>query len=258
MAAQGFLGAGDLYVARFVGGVQQAFKGPYETNKFELTTASELKRLTSKGKSTYGQIVESVPIGQPPVFGAEFVRIDKESLVLAFLGTEAAETQSAGSVLVGAPESVVIPANADIDAWYPLAHFKVGSVVVKDVTDATTYDVGDDYVVNAETGWIRLVEGGAIVPGGSPITLHVSYTYAVSSGVKIKGSTDAQIRAAFMFDGINQVDKLPVIVNVWEAVLTSSGAFDFLADDFNKVTLTGDMKTPVGKTEPFEVILRST
>jgi hypothetical protein len=233
-------------------------KGPYLANKFELTTSSDLKRLSSKGKTTYGQTVEAVAIAQPPTFSCEFVRIDKEALVLAFLGTEAAETQSAGTVSSGSPESVTIPANASVDSWYPLAHFKTTSVVIKDVTNATTYVEGEDYQVNAELGWIKLLPGGDVVPGGSPITLHASYTYAVSSGVKIKGSTNAQVRAAFYFDGINQVDQLPVTVNVWEAILTSSGAFDFLADDFNKVTLNGDMKTPVGKDNPFEVVLRTT
>ena len=29
MAARGFLGAGDLYIARFVGGVAGAYEGPY-------------------------------------------------------------------------------------------------------------------------------------------------------------------------------------------------------------------------------------
>lgn len=250
MAAQGFLGAGDLYVARIVGGVQQGWKGPYETAKFECTTASELKRLVSKSKANYGGIIESVPIAQPPTFSAEFVRIDKESLILAFLGTEAAETQSSGNV---SNEAIAI--GTDFNAWHPLSKFKVSTVVVTDVAGTTTYDVGDDYLINAELGWIKIVEGGAITASS---TIHVDFAHAASTGVSIRGSTNSQIRAAFKFDGINQVDGLPTIVDVWEAVLTSSGAFDFLADDFNKVPLNGELKTPLGKTEPFVVTLRNT
>lgn len=250
MAAQGFLGAGDLYVARIVGGVQQAWKGPYETSKFEITTASELKRLTSKGKTTYGQIVESVPIGQPPTFAAEFVRVDKESLILAFLGTEATESQSASTV---SNESVAV--GTDFDAWYPLSKFKISNVVVTNTAGSTTYVEGTDYLVNRELGWLKVISGGAITASS---TVHVDFSYAASTAAKIRGATNSQLRAAFKFDGVNQVDNLPAIVDVWEAVLTSSGAFDFLADDFNKVPLTGELKTPVSKTEPFVVTMRNT
>jgi len=38
-------------------------------------------------------------------------------------------------------------------------------------------------------------------------------------------------------------------------VISSSAAFDFMADKFNEIPLTGRLKTPVGKTEPFEVRL---
>ena len=36
MAARGFLGAGDLYIARYVNGVLQAYQGPFEASKFEI------------------------------------------------------------------------------------------------------------------------------------------------------------------------------------------------------------------------------
>ena len=65
MAARGFLGAGDLYIAAYVAGVKQPYEGPFECRKFEIKPNSELKELVSKGRSTYGQVIESVPVPKP-------------------------------------------------------------------------------------------------------------------------------------------------------------------------------------------------
>lgn len=46
-------------------------------------------------------------------------------------------------------------------------------------------------------------------------------------------------------------------MTVHEVVVAADSAFDFLADDFNTVSLPGRMKTPVGFTEPFNVHLRN-
>ncbi len=62
------------------------------------------------------------------------------------------------------------------------------TVVVKDDTGATTYDVGDDYTVDAEAGVVTRVEGGAITAGD---TLKIAYDYADESMV-----TDAEVVAA--------------------------------------------------------------
>ena len=36
MAARGYLGSGDLYIERLVGGVSQVLMGPYECIQFEI------------------------------------------------------------------------------------------------------------------------------------------------------------------------------------------------------------------------------
>ena len=68
--------------------------------------------------------------------------------------------------------------------------------------------------------------------------------------------TQAQIRARFLLDGVNFADDTPCIVTIHEAVIAADSAFDFLADDFNAVSLPGRMKTPTGFTEPYTVALR--
>lgn len=248
MSARGFLGAGDLYINRIVGGVAQGWVGPYECSKFEIKPNVDLKEMKSKGKSTYGQVIESVALQQPADFTVELPEVNKESLTLALLGTTAAITQGSGTVT---DEAVT----AKLDVWVPLTKAKVSSVVVTNSAADTTYVNGTDYIYNSELGWLKAITGGAITADQS---LKVDFAYATIAGTQVKGATSADVRAKFKLDGKNQADGLPCIVTVQEGVIAADAAFDFLADDFNTVSLPGRMKTPTGYNEPFTVDMRST
>ena len=70
MAARGFLGAGDLYISRYnpTTGLFDDFTGPFEATKFEVKPNVELKEMSSRGRSSYGQVIESVALPQPAEF----------------------------------------------------------------------------------------------------------------------------------------------------------------------------------------------
>lgn len=63
----------------------------------------------------------------------------------------------------------------DKDDEIALDHPGVMNLVVQDQAEQTTYDVGDDYTLNAATGVITRVEGGAI---SAEATVSVAYDYA--------------------------------------------------------------------------------
>lgn len=247
--ARAFLGAGDLYIARYVNGAFENFKGPYECRKFEIKPNVELKEQTSKGRANYGQVIESVAIPQPADLTVELGEVNKESLALALLGTVAALAQASGT-LTDAPVTV------QLDEWVPLtvANLNATGVIVENTAGTTTYVEGVDYLLNRQLGWIKALTGGAIADNTS---VNVSGGYAAITGDEIRGSTQPQLRAKFKFDGKNFVDDAPCIVTVHEAVIAADAAFDFLADDFNVVSLPGRMKTPAGFNEPFTVHLRN-
>lgn len=247
MAARGFLGSGDLYIALFVGGVLQQAQGPFECRKFELKPNVELKEMISKGRSTYGQVVETAAIPQPFDFSVELGEVNKAGLALALFGTIDVLTQSSGTV---SNEAVT----AKLDSWSPLLGARVSGVVVTNTAGSTTYVNGTDYIVNTEMGWVKPLVGGAITENQ---VLHVDYTRAAITGSKISGGTQAQIRARFTLDGKNFADDAPHKVTVYEAVIAADSAFDFLADDFNVISLPGRMKTPSGFIEPFLIELRN-
>jgi hypothetical protein len=249
MAARGFLGAGDLYISRYnpATGLFLDYEGPIEAQKFEIKPNSDLKEQTSKGKSSYGQVVESVPVPKPSDFSIEFSEVNKATLETALFGTSTLINTGSGTITA----EVMI---AKRGYWVPLtkANLAVAGLLVKDTTATTTYVLDVDYQVNYRLGWIRVLATGAIADLAS---LKVTGAYNAVTGTSISGSTQSQVRAKFKLDGINFADQLPVIVTIHEAVLTPDSAFDFLSNDFAKVGLKGRMKTPVGKSEPFLVEL---
>lgn len=247
MAARGYLGAGDLYMDIIVGGSLTGMTGPFECRKFEIKPNVELKEMTSKGKTTYGQVVETVAIPKPFDLSIEMAEVNKNSMLLALLGTAGVINQASGSV---ANEAIT----ADLDVWAPLSKARVSNVVVTNAAGTVTYVNGVDYIINAELGLIKPLTGGAIADAAA---LQVDFDHAAITGSTIRGGTQSQIRARFYLDGKNFADDAPTKVTVYEAVIAADSAFDFLADDFNTVALPGRMKTPTGFTEPFLVELRN-
>lgn len=254
MSARGFLGAGDLYIARYDAATQAflEFEGPFESTKFEIKPNSELKEMASRGRDTYGQVIESVPLPKPSDFSVTLAEVNRESLVLALFGTSSTLSQGSGTV---SDETITMTA-AKMDKWLQLSkqNLNQAGFVVTNSGATVTYVEGDDYEVNRRLGMLRVKSSGAIASTGD---IKVDFGYAAISGSQIAGSTQTQLRAKFKLDGVNFADQSPCIVNVWEASLTPDSAFDFLQNDFAEIELKGRLKTPAGKTEPFIVELRT-
>lgn len=248
MTARAFLGAGDLYLARQVNGVWEDYVGPYECSKFEIKPNVNLLEQVSKGRSTYGQVIETVALQQPADLSVDLTEVNKESLAIALLGTTAAVTQASGS-LTNSP--IVVK----LDKWIalPKAKLILSTVNVTNTAGTTTYQRGTDYLVNTELGWIKAIPGGAIADG---TTIHVDADYDSIAATQIKGATQAQLRVRMKLDGKNYADDSPCIVTCHEVVVAADAAFDFLSDQFATVTMPGRMKTPTGFSEPFTVELR--
>lgn len=248
MAARGFLGAGDVYIERFVAGVSQGLAGPYYAGKFEIKPNIEKKELTSKGRNDYGQVLESVSLQKPAGFTLEQNEVNTESLTIALLGTASTSSQTAGNLTAA---NVTVR----LDRWVPVSKENIGAVVsVTHATATPVYVENVDYEINRPLGLLKAKVGGAITAAQ---VVKITAAYAAVSATKISGATNTDIRARLVFDGKNQADGLPCIVTVHEAVIAADSAFDFLGNDFNTVVLPGTMKTPADKLEPFTVELRN-
>jgi hypothetical protein len=247
MAARGYLGSGDLYLARFVGGVAGDILGPYECSKFEIKPNSEVKELVSKGRNSYGQVVETATIPQPADLTIDLPEVNKESLAIALFGTTAVLTQTAGTW------STAIDLPTKHNVWTPLPKAAILTLVAQDPTATDTYVLGEDYLLNAEMGWIKTLSTGDI---GATETLKITGTFDDQAGTEIKGITSSDVRVKAILHAKNFAEAdAHSVVTVYEAVIAADSAFDWLADDFNTISLPGRMKTPAGLDAPFTVRL---
>lgn len=249
MAARSFLGAGDIYINRMVDGVKQGIIGPIYADSLSITPSVNTVQSTSKGRYDYGQVLESVNIAQPTEFSMALKEVTGDILVMAFLGTSAAHSEGSGSLSD-------VEVTVSVGKWVPIGKRNLAALVtVENVDGSTTYVEGTDYRLNRPMGWIMALAGGALAGVGAKA--YVTGSYSAVSGTNIKGSTRTEVRAEIIFDGINQADGTQCTVTIHEAVLSSDSEFDFLADDFGTVNLTGNLKTPVGKDAPYEVLVQN-
>lgn len=247
---KGFIGAGDVYISRFdqATGVFDPYQGPFETSKFEIGASADLKEQISKGRFTYGQVTAAASIPKPVDFNVDFAQIDKTTMAIALQGS--------GAVVTSTVQTITdVDVIASLDAWVQLDFTNIDPTgfTVKDTAGAVTFVVGTDYEINFEMGLLRAISGGAITDAES---VKISGATLAVTAVVISGATDPQIRAKFLFDGINFVDGQATKVECFDALVSSSAAFDFLASDFNKASLQGRLVTPPGGATPFQVTLK--
>lgn len=252
----GFLGSGDLYYNRVEAGVSQGWLRMGNATKLEIKENTELKERKSKGKSDYGQVLDSVAVKQPAELAITLDDLDRDVLAMAFLGTVSDIAVTGDSVTAeGHP-------TAEYDGYIRLANGNVSNVVLTDsATGLVTYVLGVDYrIVSAKSGMIQLLKGDAtddIVENEAYVDgvsgLKVAYDFASSTGKKVKGGTNSSIKVALMMDGENFADQSQVEVDVWEAVIAPQTGVDFLADDFATLELNGTLNTPTGYASAYEV-----
>lgn len=254
MTARAFLGAGDIFINRMVDGVPQGLVGPIKADSFSITPSVNTVQATSKGRYDYGQVLESVNVAQPTEFSMALKEVTGDILVMAFLGTSAAVTEVSGTL------TDYEMAGLKVGTWNATGQRNLEELI--EVTDGatTTYVEGTDYRLNRPMGWIMVIAGSALatrMAASAPNnTLEITGAYAGATGTNIKGSTRTEVRAQIVFDGINQADGTQCTVTVHEAVLSADSEFDFLADDFGLVNLTGNLKTPTNKDAPYEVLVQ--
>lgn len=245
--ARAFIGSGNVLLNPYDPntGLQTGWIDGGSADKFGIKANSEIKSKKSKGRDTYGQTIATVALAGEPDLSIVFGEVNKGNIRLAFMASQADLNVAAGGAIA---DEVLI---AKLDKYVPLAHQNLSNTVtVKHTSGLPTYVLGTDYLVNYRTGMIQALSTGAIDADES---LKVSYTSNAITGTRLLGSTVAQLRTQVKFDGKNQVDDSPVEADIWEAVLTPSDEFDFLADDWGQLTLTGKMTTPAGKPSPYVI-----
>lgn len=244
MASDGLLLAGDVLFSRLVNNTYQPLT---DLNAGELSMKLNSKQsdVISKGRDTYGQTLATVIIPQPSDLTISFGKVSPKALALGLQGTASTYSQSSGT----ATDEVVA---ANKGGYVALAFRNVAAAgfVVKNSAGSTTYVKDTDYTVDYVTGQLFILTTSAITDAQS---LKVSYTYNAVTADKIVGGTDASVRGLIHLKGKNMFDGTQAEIKIWDAVLTSDSAVDWLSDKPVEIKLKGRMITPTGKTSPFEL-----
>ncbi len=246
--AQGFIGAFDVLMAPIdASGVRGKLKDVGNCTKFAPKANATVKEQKSRKRASAGQVLESVALQEPGELSITLETINIDNLRYCVMGEDAAYSQGAATVT----DEVTV---AQLDGWVKLANEDISAVVLTNSAATVTYiqagpGVPDpDYEVNPRLGMYRALSTGTITEAQS---LKADYVAAAFTGTAIRGNVKPQLRVYVQLDGVNQVDGSLVFAEFYEAILTPAGEFDFMKDDWNTVELSGKLKTPVGKNEPF-------
>ena len=243
--AQGFIGAFDVLMAPIASnGDLGLMKNVGNCTKFSIKPNATIKQQKSRRRDTYGQILETVALQEPGELSVTLETVNRDNLRYCVMGEDATYTQTGATVV----DEVVV---MRLDGWVQLAAEDLQSTVTLTHTSGTpTYVEGTDYEINRRTGMVRAITGGAISDEQSCKIDYVSNTF---TGAAIRGNVQPQLRVYMKLDGLNKVDNSLYLAEFYEVVLTPSGEFDFMKDDWNSIELTGKLKTPPSKSEPFVI-----
>lgn len=161
-------------------------------------------------------------------------KLENLSLDNLALGVWGETIKVAGGSVVD--EVVAIPTGGK-GRKYDLAHIKVSAVTVENNAGTTTYDVDDDYVLDATNGAITIPAGSTITEGEN---IKVSYTYAAYNRLDAFTNTVAPERW-LRFEGINTVDGSRVVVDLFRAQFDPLTGYGLLNEELGSITMKGSI-----------------
>jgi len=241
----GLICAGNVFLDRIVSGSRTGEHGPINATSFSVNpgSADKIDRI-SYLRDSFGQALDSVVFPGVATLSIETDDAAADILQYALLGTLSDVNAISGSVVTGAPESIV----ARLGYWTKLAHRAVSNVVVRHTSDTPVYTVGTDYTVDATSGMIKFLSTGTVTDGQ---TVEVLYAYGALSSRQIIAATETEIRAYVRLEGKNLANQKKVSVICHEAVLTPSGELNLGGKEFITFGLSGTLVTPNGEAGPF-------
>lgn len=240
-----FIGAADCFVDVLTDiGARTGLALKGNCTSFVPKPDSQREEQTATGKSNYGQVLASVTLPKPMTAKISFNQLDADLFAAAFFGENSAFTQAAGTLTAAAVTVIE-------DRYVEIGKLKLSNVVVKDVTDTTTYAAGTDYEISATMGMIKAIAGGAINGGD---VVHVTADYAEINGTRMKAMTKSNVRIRVKLDGKNFADGREFISDIYQMRLSPTTDFSLVGTGFVEATFEGSLETPTGYSEPMEHI----
>lgn len=137
--------------------------------------------------------------------------------------------------VIAAATAVTETVTAYEDALTPLGKAGVTNLVVKDVTDTTTYVAGIDYALVRSGLWVYA--SGAITDAA---TLHLTYDHLAQNVVQ--ALVNAGLEYEVFLDGLNEAQSgKAVAINFHRLRFGPVADWGLIADDYGEFALTADL-----------------
>lgn len=223
MTTQSYIGKGSVYIAK--AGDPLVRIG--NTSKLDFSFDEEKKELPD-WENTGGGVADSVSRIKGVKLALTVHKLTAENLALALRGTSA--VSAAGAVTDEVHANVQLGGLVVFDKTPDTAV----AYVVTDNAGTTTYTVGTDYIVR---------RAGLEIPAGSAIpdasTIKVDYT--ALAAMKVEALTDTGIEVRLVFDGINEANGKPMLVEAFRVKPGASKGWSLIGDDFSALEIESDV-----------------
>lgn len=236
-----YLGKGKLYIDRLTSaGARTGERFIGNVTELTLAVAPETKEMYSSAEAGAPLLAKDV-IRQKHTLAFKTTEMTVENMALFLLGNEGLIEQTGDDVTAEAIDGVLQ------DRYYPLAYRNIdvtteGKIpVVKDdkTPTPTTFDVDDDYTIDAVTGRIYIVPGGAIA---DKTNLKIDYTYKTVKLAKVTAAAVGTITAFMRF--IGDPTRGPKLdAEIWCVSIAPDGTLGFIADDYGAFGFTAEILT---------------
>ena len=162
----------------------------------------------------------------------ETLEISPEMLQRAYLGSLARVNTASGTAVTSNVTIVALDTEYDIGVKF------LSSVIVKDATDTTTYELGVDYALDADAGTISAISGGAITASD---VLHVTYDNSAYDDITIQGFTESKLEGVLTFTSCAG-NGVSYVYTFHRVSLLASGDYSLKSsEEFVKLAFEGTM-----------------
>lgn len=165
------------------------------------------------------------------IVGDEF---SKENMARATFGDTSTLSQTGAAITLE-----VITSSAIHDRFYATLYRDLTLVTVTGPAGSPVYVLDDDYTVDAVSGRIYIVPGGAVTEG---TVVEANYTYGTIALNTVRGMNQSAVRGRIRF--IGDPARGPVYeVIIWRASVRADGAIGFISDEYGSWSLTGECES---------------
>ena len=211
----------------------------------EITLSTEVEKVQHNDTETKESVLDGdYVVGRTVTLSFTTADISPTMLSRAYLGSTSAVTQSA------AVDVAVVTAAVVIGGRYNTGYRNVTSVVVKDVTDATTYVEGTDYTLAKKGGYIVILDGGSI---SATDVLHLTVNAPAGTGTLINAMQLDALQGRLTYTGEASIGDSHEYV-LEKVSLNASGDVALKSGEFTTISFEGSALKHLGKyftTETF-------